>query len=178
MAAVLPLHDENDRLFDPVLVYDVVLGLDVPVTTKQVAVEAVTKLPLYLEKYTARAVPAYPCELFIDNAWSKLSINRDFCAKVAKDQLPTTLFKQMRGSGTAQGASELKLWHGNPFPRSHLINPMDSNLLTGHCKIDSELLHLREHFTVKYKESLILRANISSIYDLVYNKLIIMHQPY
>ena len=48
MAAALPSHDENDCIFDPALVYDAVLGADVPVTTKQAAVEAVTKLPPYL----------------------------------------------------------------------------------------------------------------------------------
>ena len=48
--------------------YDAVLGADIPVTTKQAAVEAVTKLPPYLEKYTARAVSAHLCELLIDNA--------------------------------------------------------------------------------------------------------------
>ena len=136
MEATLPLHDENDCIFDPVLVYDAVLGADVPVTTKQAAVEAVTKLPLYLEKYTSRTVPVHPCELLIDNAQSKLSVIRDFCVKVAKVQLPTTLFKQMRGSNTAQGASELKSWHGNPFPRSDLINPVDFNPLTDNCKLN------------------------------------------
>ena len=78
-----------------------VLGADVPVTTKQAAVEAVTKLPPYLEIYTARAKPAHPFELNVDNAWSKLSIVMDFCMKVAEGQLPTTLFKQMHGSNTA-----------------------------------------------------------------------------
>ena len=72
---------------------DVVLGADVPVTTKQAAVEAVTKILPHLEKYAARTVPAYPCKLLIDNIRSKLSIVRDFCIKVAKGQLPTTLFK-------------------------------------------------------------------------------------
>ena len=81
--------------------YNAVLGADVPVTTKQAAVEAVTKLPPYLEKYTSRKVPAHLCELLLDNAQSKLSIVRDFCVKVAKGQLPTTLFKQMRGNDTA-----------------------------------------------------------------------------
>ena len=80
---------------------DAVLGAEVPVTTKQAAVEAVTKLPPYLEKYTSRTVPAR-----------------------------------------------------------------------------TELLHLCERFTAKYEESLVLRANILSMYDLVYNKLIIVHQPY
>ena len=47
MAAALPSHDENDGVFNPVLVYNAVLGADVPVTTKQAAVEAVTKLPPY-----------------------------------------------------------------------------------------------------------------------------------
>ena len=64
-------------------------------------VEAVTKLPPYLEKYTSKTVPAHPCELLIDNAQSKVSVIRDFCVKAAKDQLPTTLFKQMHGSNTA-----------------------------------------------------------------------------
>ena len=61
VAAALPSHDENDCIFDPTLVYDAVLGADVPVTTKQAAVEAVTKLPSYLENYTARTVPAHQC---------------------------------------------------------------------------------------------------------------------
>ena len=78
MAAALPSLNENDGIFDPALVYKAVLGADVPVITKQSAVEAVTKLPPYLEKYTARTVPAHPCELLIDNARSKLSIIRDF----------------------------------------------------------------------------------------------------
>ena len=98
--------------------------------------------------------------------------------KVTEDQLPTTLFKQTRGSDTAQGASELKSRRGNPFPRSDLINPVDLNPLTDHCKLDAELLCFCEHFTAKYEESLVLRANVSSIHNLVYDKLIIMHQPY
>ena len=49
MAAALPSHNENDCMFYPALVYDADLGADVPVTTKQAAVEAVTKLPPYLE---------------------------------------------------------------------------------------------------------------------------------
>ena len=98
--------------------------------------------------------------------------------KVAKGQLPTTLFKQIRGSNTAQGASELKSWCGNPFPKLDLINPVGFNPLTNHCKLEAELLHLCEHFTTKYEESLILRVNISFMYDLGYGKLFIMHQPY
>ena len=159
MAAVLPSHNENDCIFDPALAYDAVLGADVPAISKQAVVEAVTKLPPHLEKYTSRTVPAHPCELLIDNAQSKLSI-RDFCMKVAEGQLPTTLFKQMCGSDTAQGASKLKSWHGNPFCRSDLINPVDFNPLTDHCKLDAELLRLCKHFTTKYEEILILRAHI------------------
>ena len=49
MAAALPSHNETDCLFDPALVYNVVLGADVPVTTWQAAVKVVTKLPPYLE---------------------------------------------------------------------------------------------------------------------------------
>ena len=77
------------------------MGANVPVTTNQAAVEAVTKLPPYLEKYTARAVPAHLCKLLINNTWSKLSIVRDFCMKATNGQLLTILFKQMRGSNTA-----------------------------------------------------------------------------
>ena len=44
MAATLPSHNENDCIFDPALVYNALLGAEVPVTTKQAAVEAVTKL--------------------------------------------------------------------------------------------------------------------------------------
>ena len=101
MVALLPSHDENDCLLDPALVYDVVLGADVPVTTKQASFEAVAKLPPYLEICTARAVPAHLCELLIDNGRSKLSVVRDSCVRVAESQLPTTLFKQMRGNDTA-----------------------------------------------------------------------------
>ena len=97
---MLPSYNENDCIFDPALVYDAVLGADVPKTTKQAVVEAVTKLLPYLEKYTTRTGPAHPCELLFDNAWSKLRIFRNFCMKVAKGQLPTTLFKQMYGSYT------------------------------------------------------------------------------
>ena len=117
------------------------MGADVPVTTKQAAVEVVTKLPPYLEKYTSRTVPAHPCELLIDNVQSELSIAMDFCVKIAKVQLPTTLFKQMHGRNTAQGARELKSRCGNPFPRSDLTNPVDFNPLTDHCKLGAELLH-------------------------------------
>ena len=60
------------------------------------------------------------------------------------------LFKQMCGSDTAQGVSELKSPHGNPFPRSDLINPVDFDPLTDHCKLDAELLSLYEHLSVKY----------------------------
>ena len=156
MAATLPSHNENDCIFDPVLVYDAVLGADVPAICKQAAVEAVTKLPPHLEKYTSRTVPAHPCELLIDNAWSKLSVIRDFCAKVAKVQLLMILFKQMRGSNTAQDASKLKSQRGNPFLRSDLINPVDFNPLTDYCKLDAELLRFCERFIAKYEESLVM----------------------
>ena len=101
MAAALSSHDENDCYFDLALVYDTFLGADVPVTNKQAVVEAVTKLQPYLEKYTAWAVPAHPCELFVVNVQSKLSIFRAFCVRVVAGQLPTILFKQMRCSNTA-----------------------------------------------------------------------------
>ena len=59
-----------------------------------------------------------------------------------------------------------------------LICPIDFNPLTDHVELDAELLRLREKFTAKYEESLVLRSNVSSLYDTVYDQLIIMHQPY
>ena len=75
----------------------------------------------------------------------------------------------MRGCDTAQGASELKSQCDNPFPRLGFINPVDFNPFADHGKLDAELLHLCEHFTAKYEEILALRANILSMYDLVYD---------
>ena len=59
-----------------------------------------------------------------------------------------------------------------------MICPVDFNPLTDHVELDVELLRLREKFTAKYEESLVLRSTVSSLYDTVYDQLIIMHQPY
>ena len=165
-------------MFDPEPIYDACLGQDWFLMTPQASSEAMSKLPPYLEKYTARSTPAHPCELLVDNARTKISVVRDFCFKVAEGQLPTTLFRQLRGKETAQTADALRSRRGNPFPRGELICPVDFNPLTDHVELDAELLRLREKFTAKYEESLVLRSTVSSLYDTVYDQLIIMHQPY
>ena len=75
----------------------------------------------------------------------------------------------MRGADTAQTAGELRSRRGNPFPRSDLICAVDFNPLTDHADLDAELLHLRERFTTKYEESVVLRATVSSLYNMVYD---------
>ena len=75
------------------MLYNAFLGQDVQFTTKQAAVEGMSKLPPYLDKYTTRLLPAHPCELLIDNVQIKTSVVRDFCVKIADGQLPTILSK-------------------------------------------------------------------------------------
>ena len=82
-----------------------------------------SKLLPYLEKYTTRSTPAHPCELPVDNARTKISVVHDFCFKVAEGQLPTTLFRSLRGNETAQTAETLWSRWGNPFPRGELDLP-------------------------------------------------------
>ena len=59
-----------------------------------------------------------------------------------------------------------------------LICPIDFNPLTDHAELDAELLLLHKKFTAKYKESLVLWSTVPTLYDTVYDQLIIMHQPY
>ena len=57
-----------------------------------------SKLQPYLEKYMAWSTPAHACELFVDNAHTKISVVGGSCLKVAEGHLPTTLFRQLCGS--------------------------------------------------------------------------------
>ena len=89
---MLPQIGDNEQLFDADLLYNALLGQDVQLTTKQAAAEGMSKLPPYLDKYTAKSLPAHPCELQIDNIRPKISLVRDFCVRIADGQLPTMLF--------------------------------------------------------------------------------------
>ena len=60
------------------MLYNVLLGQNVQLTTKQAAAEGMSKILPYLGKYTARSLPAHPCELLIDNVGTKISVIRDF----------------------------------------------------------------------------------------------------
>ena len=74
-----------------------------------------------------------------------------------------------------QTAGELQSQRGKPFPCCDLICVVDFNPLTNHANLDAELLRLCEYFTAKYEESIVLRTMVSSLYDMVYDKLIIIH---
>ena len=90
--AALPDLNDDELVFDPEPIYDACLGNEWFVTMPQALSEAMSKLPPYLEKYTTRSTPAYPCKLLVDNARTKISVVHDFCFKVAEGQLPTMLF--------------------------------------------------------------------------------------
>ena len=72
----------------------------------------------------------------------------------------------------------LRSRRGNPFPRGDLICPLDFKPLTDHVDLDEELLRLREKFTSKYMESLVLWSTVLPLYDTVFDQLITMHQLY
>ena len=144
----------------------------------QASSEAMSKLPPYLEKYTAHSMPAHPCELVVDNAYTKTSVVHDFCFKVAEGQLPTTLFRQLHGSKTAQTAEALWSRSGNPFPRGGLVCTVDFSSLTDHMELDTKLLRLHKKLTAEYEESLVLWSTVLSLYDTMYDQLIIIHQLY
>ena len=169
VAATLPQIGDNEQSFDADLLCDALLGQDVQLTTKQAAVEGMSKLPPYLDKYTAKSLPAHLCELLIDNVRTKISLVHDFCVRIADGQLLTMFFMQMRGTDMAQIAGKLQSRHGNPFPLSDWICAVDFNPLTDHAYLDAELLCLYEHFTVKYEESMVLHAMVSSLYNMAYD---------